>query len=96
MKNRTTIALIALGLLVSAVPALHGSEKDAVGMIRHAASVLMAPDPSRDAILDGLVEILDASLLILPQTEYEPGKRSSTGCFFPTRPNSTSSLPTIC
>jgi hypothetical protein len=70
MKNWTMIILITLGLLVSTAPALRGSQKDAESMIRHAASVIMTPDFSRDAILDALVEVLDASLLILPRTDY--------------------------
>jgi hypothetical protein len=70
MKNRATIVLITLGLLISAVPALQGSEKDPESMIRHANTVLMATDSSHDAILDGLVEVLDASLVILPKTDY--------------------------
>ncbi len=76
MKNRIGIALFILGLLVSAAPTVQGSEKDAESMISHAASVLLAQDRSRDAILDSLAEVLDAALLILPEADYEAEFRS--------------------
>ena len=83
MKNRKAIIFITLGLLVAGVPALRGSEKDADSMISHAASVLMAQDRSRDAILDALAEVLDAALLILPKTEYEAEFRSRVNMRLP-------------
>ena len=70
MKNRMGIALIVMGLLMSAVPAFPGSEKDAESMISHAASVVRAREFSRDDIIRALIEVLDASLLILPKTDY--------------------------
>lgn len=76
MKNRMGTALIVLGLLVSAIPAVQGSEKDAESMINHVASVVRAPDFSRDDILKALIEVLDASLLILPKTDYVAEFRS--------------------
>lgn len=76
MKNRMMLALLALGFLASSVPALRSAEKDAESMISHAESVLMAQDRSRDAILDALAEVLDATLLILRKTEYEAEFRS--------------------
>lgn len=70
MKKQLTIALIVLGLLVSTAPVLPGSEKDAASMVSHAFSVIMDPSASRGIIKTALVEILDASLLILPKTDY--------------------------
>jgi len=70
MKIRTTIALIAFAFIVSAAAPLRGSGTKAEEMINHAYSVFMTPDPSGDAILKALTEILDASLLILPETDY--------------------------
>lgn len=76
MKTRTAIALVTLALLVSAPRALRSSETRADSMIGHARSVIMAPDSSRDAIVGALIEVLDASLLILPKTDYADEFRS--------------------
>ena len=76
MKNRTLIALMVLGLIVSAAPALAGLEDTAESMIARARAVVLTPDGSRDAILKALVEVLDASLMILPKTNYADEFRS--------------------
>jgi hypothetical protein len=70
MKNRTTVALIAMGLFFSAALFLPSTESGPEAMISHARTVILTPDASRDAIIKALVEVLDASLLILPKTEY--------------------------
>ena len=45
-------------------------------MIVHARTVVLTPDGSRDAIHKALVEVLDASLMILPKTDYADEFRS--------------------
>jgi hypothetical protein len=76
MKSRLTIALIGMGLLFAAAPALRGSETGPEAMISHARTAVLAPHFSREAIDKALVEVLDASLMILPKTDYEGEFRS--------------------
>jgi hypothetical protein len=76
MKNRSILTFVVLGLLISVPPVLWCSETEAASMITHASSVIMAPSPSHDAIKAALLEILDASLLILPKTDYSDEYRS--------------------
>lgn len=73
MRKISIIALAALGLFAAGIPALGGSGEDPEGMITRAASVIM--DHSGDSKA-ALVEILDASLLILPKTDYAGEFRS--------------------
>ena len=70
MKIRTTTVLIALAPLVLASSLLQASDTRPEAMISHARSVMLGPDAPRDAIIGALVEVLDATLLILPNTEY--------------------------
>jgi len=70
MKNRSTIAFLALGLLLSATPLLRCSETDAESMVTHATSVILDRSSSGGAVTAALIEILDVSLLILPETDY--------------------------
>lgn len=70
MKIRTTITLIALALLVSVAPVLRCSETKAEEMVNRAYAVFMTPEASAETIMKALSEILDASLLILPKTDY--------------------------
>lgn len=76
MKTRTTISLIALGVFVSAAPPLRCSETKVEEMVTHAAQVIMTPTSSSGDIAKALMEILDASLLILPKTDYSEEFRS--------------------
>jgi len=76
MKTRITIVLITLGILLSAIPVLRCSETEAGAMVSHAYSVIMTPNTSTDAIMKALMEILDASVLILPKTDYSDEYRS--------------------
>ena len=76
MKTHTTIALIALGLLGSSAPFLPGFPNDAESMVSRACSVIMTPNTSTEAIVKALMEILDASLLILPKTDYSEEYKS--------------------
>jgi hypothetical protein len=70
MKNRPTIAFVTLGLLLSATPLLRCSETDAESMVTHATSIILDRSSSGDAVKAALLEILDVSLLILPETDY--------------------------
>jgi len=65
------LVLIAIVVLALAPPLLSGSSTDPETMINHARSVILGKDASRDAMLDALVEILDATLLVLPETGYK-------------------------
>jgi hypothetical protein len=76
MKDHLMIALIGIGLLIAAAPVLRGTETGPEAMIAHARSVVMEPHFSRDAMDKALVEVLDASLLILPKTDYAKEFRS--------------------
>ena len=79
MKKRQALALAALACLVLAPPLLRGSSTDPETMINHARSVILGPEASRDAMLDALVETLDATLLVLPETNYAGEFRSRIG-----------------
>jgi hypothetical protein len=69
MKTRTTIALIAIALL--AAPYLESSDEKPEDMINRARAIIMTPPmPSTEVVAKSLVEILDASVLILPKTDY--------------------------
>jgi hypothetical protein len=76
MKSRTMIALMILGLVISRTPLLRGSETGPEAMIAHARDVVQSPHFSRDDITKALVDVLEASLLILPKTDYAEEFRS--------------------
>ena len=73
MRKRSILALAALGLFATGIPALGSSGESPEGQITRAVSVIM--DHSGDSKA-ALVEILDASLLILPKTDYAGEFRS--------------------
>jgi hypothetical protein len=70
MKRYLTIALIASATVFAAAPALRGSQDKPEAMIEHARQLLSAPQPATEAITKALVDALNASLLILPKTDY--------------------------
>lgn len=74
MKNRTMIAIIAAALL--AAPYLESWDEKPEDMINRAYSVLMTPAASSETIMKALMEILDASVLILPKTDYSDEYKS--------------------
>jgi len=75
MKNRAMIALFAIALL--AAPYLESSDEKPEDMINRARAIIMTPPmPSAEVVTKSLVEILDASVLILPQTGYSEEYRS--------------------
>jgi hypothetical protein len=76
MKTRFFIAAGLLGILVCAAPPLRGSGIDAGSMIVHANSVIMDPSSPKTAVEEALIEILDASLLILPKNDSTAECRS--------------------
>jgi len=76
VRIHLTLVLIAIVVLALAPPLLSGSSTDPETMINHARSVILGKDASRDAMLDALVEILDATLLVLPETGYAAEFRS--------------------
>jgi hypothetical protein len=70
MKTHKTIFLAALALLISTA-CLRGAEEKPEVMINRAVTVIMTPStPSTEVVAKALVEILNASLLILPKTDY--------------------------
>ena len=79
MNNRQTVTLVGLGLFLAAIPVLAVPEDAAEAMIGRARNVLMTPDAGREAISGALVEVLEASLLILPQADYAEEFRSRLG-----------------
>jgi hypothetical protein len=80
MKKRTLSALAVLGLLLPAVIAAQSRETGPEAMILRARTVVLTPDFPDDAIKKALIEVLDASLLILPESDYskEFGSRIGT------------------
>lgn len=76
MKSRSTIVLIGLALLAIAVPVIRGEGTGPEALIGRARTVVMTPDPGRDAITRALVDALDAALLILPKADKTKESRS--------------------
>jgi hypothetical protein len=65
------VFLIGIVFLVAAVSALRSAENEAEALIGRARAAVLTPDSPREAITKALVDALEASLLILPKTEYE-------------------------
>jgi len=76
MKQHLMIALIGIALLLAAVPALRGEEAGPEALIARARTVVLSPHFSREAINGALLDVLDASLLILPRTDRTKECRS--------------------
>lgn len=76
MKKHWMIALIAFAFLLATVPALRGEEAGPEALIARARAVVLTPDPGRDAITKALVDVLSASLQILPQKDQTKECRS--------------------
>jgi len=76
MKNMTVVTAGIFSLLLFAAAPLQAADSDIAGMIAHANSVMLDHSASRDAHRRAMIEILDASLLILPQTESTDECRS--------------------
>jgi len=76
MKNHQMIAVAGLAFLMTAVPVLRGSQTDPEALIIRARAVVLIPGPPDGAITKALVDALDASLLIMPKTDYAEELRS--------------------
>lgn len=79
MKTRPMIALAVLGSFLCAAPGLSGQQKTAEAMIEHARGVILAPHFSSEEVTAALAEVLDASLLILPDKDYAAEFKSRIG-----------------
>lgn len=69
MTNRTLILLLVLGFVLAGAAVLYGQTDTPETMIGRARAAVLTPDGSRDAILEALIGVLDASLMILPDTD---------------------------
>jgi hypothetical protein len=76
MKSRLTVALIALAVLAGAALARSSEETGPEALISRARAVVLSPHFSREAINGALLDVLDASLLILPRTDRTKECRS--------------------
>lgn len=79
MTNRTLIPLLVLGFVLAGASVFAGQEGTPEEMIGRARSAVLTPDGSRDAILEALVDVLGASLMILPDKDYAAEFRSRIG-----------------
>jgi hypothetical protein len=79
MKKRLTFVFLGFAVLLAAGPALRASVNDAEELIGRARATILSPHSSRDEITRALVQTLDASLLILPATDYAAEFRSRVG-----------------
>lgn len=68
MRTRLTIALFVLGFILVSIPALRAEETGPEALITRGAAAFMGPDISTEAINKALGDILDAAVLILPQS----------------------------
>ncbi len=84
MKTRTTVialavAIAVLGALPAAGPSVRAADKTPEALIEHARAVTLAPHFSSEEITGALVEVLDASLLILPAADYAEDFKARIG-----------------
>jgi len=76
MNIRLAVTLVGLGLFLAAIPVLAVPEDAAEAKIGRAREVVLNPEVSRESVTSMLAEVLDASLLILPKTDYAEEFRS--------------------
>jgi hypothetical protein len=76
MINRKMIPFLVLGLVLAGASVLAGQESTLEAKIGRARTVVLTPEGSRDAILEALIGVLDASLMILPDSDYAGEFRS--------------------
>jgi hypothetical protein len=69
VKKSSTSVLVGLAVLSAFVPALRAQEMGPEALIGRARAVVLSPHFSRDEITKALVDVLDASLQILPKTD---------------------------
>jgi hypothetical protein len=70
MKHLAIIIVSAAALLIAAGPAIEAQENSPEALIGRARAVSLSPHFSRDEIIQALIGVLDASLLVLPETSY--------------------------
>jgi len=76
MKDRRLIVLVGLAFVTAAAPALRGAAADPVALINHAREVVRAVNPPEHGLTKALADVLEASLVIMPQTDYSKEYRS--------------------
>ncbi len=76
MTSRRLISLLVLGLVLAGTSVLAGQENTPEALIGRARAAVLTPEGSRDAILEALIEVLDVSLMILPDRDYAGEFRS--------------------
>lgn len=70
MKKVPAIILVGFAFLLAAVPALRADRTGPEALIDRARAVTLSPHFSRDEITKALIDVLDASLLMLPEMTY--------------------------
>ena len=76
MRNHLAITLAGLALILAAAPFIGAQENGPEALIGRARAVVTAADFSRDENTKALVDVLDASLLILPKSDKNAETRS--------------------
>ena len=81
MKHRpiAVLALVGIAALLAAAPPMRASDQEFEAKINRVRAVVLTPHFSRDEITKALVEALDASLLVLPATDYAAEFKSRVG-----------------
>jgi hypothetical protein len=70
MEKRMMVVLVGLTVLGTAGQMVRGAPADAVAIINHAREITMTPNPPEHGLTQVLADVLEASLVILPQTDY--------------------------
>lgn len=70
MRNPFMIALVGLALLATSGTSLLGAADDPETIINHTKQIVMTPNSPENGLTKALGDVLGASLVILPQTEY--------------------------
>lgn len=76
MTNRLVVAVAGIGFLVGCVQGFGAAETGAESLIAAARAVVTTPGPPSNAINKALSNSLDASLLILPESDHAGEYRS--------------------
>jgi len=70
MTKTATIALIGAAFLLAAGPVAGAQDNGPEALIGRARAITLSPHFSREEISQALIGVLDASLLVLPETSY--------------------------
>ncbi len=79
MKSRLTVIFVGLAVLTTAVPALPGQQTGPEALIGQARAIALTPHFSRQEITQALIMVLDASLLVLPETSFSAEFKDRVG-----------------